>query len=111
MVVAEASICLVLALGCAATAAFFHAACSGTRRCATPPEDALRGEPPAAQGTSGEMPFRSQLTSWEWLLIDAPPCCGRREETPSEDAGAAGAHYAVLRAESAATSAVAGSLS
>ena len=44
---------------------------------ASPEEQGV--QPQSSSRSGGEVPFRSQLTSWEWLLVDATPCCGRRE--------------------------------
>lgn len=33
----------------------------------------------AESRSSGAVPFSSQLTSWEWLLVDSTSCCGRRQ--------------------------------
>lgn len=82
----EATLLLLLAVGCAAMAAGLMPLCGGSaceddssavREPAEKPEEVFsRDEVP---------PFRSHLTSWEWLLVDAAPCCGRRDETLGSD--------------------------
>ena len=92
----EATILIMIAMGCAATAAVFVPVCGAL--CWKRDDPAVRGagdEPQEASSPDGSVPFRSQLTSWEWLLVDAAPCCGRREETlagemPTDSADAIG---------------------
>ena len=73
---AEATIILItLCFACASLPSVCGVlACRGTHG-----EQSDSYTEPTLQTAANRLPsFHSQLTSWEWVLVDTVPCCGRR---------------------------------